>query len=87
LKEVRISIGNSYKELQLKRKMLSAKAIKDLYLGAEQEVYALSRLFKYHNETSLTRHRICKRTDGAGLLRTVTVKRQNSNRYHIKKNI
>jgi site-specific recombinase XerD len=52
LEEVRIAIGNSYKELQLKRKMLSAKAIKDLYLGAEQEVYALSRLFKYHNETS-----------------------------------
>ena len=35
--EVRIAIGNSYKKLQLKRKMLSAKAIKDLYLGAEQE--------------------------------------------------
>jgi hypothetical protein len=31
--EVRLAIGNSYKELQIKRKLLSAKAVKDLYLG------------------------------------------------------
>lgn len=54
LEEVRIAIGSSYKELQLKRKMLSAKAVKDLYLGAEQEVYSMSRLFSYHNESSTT---------------------------------
>ncbi len=34
--------------------MLSAKAVKDLYLGAEQEVYSMSRLFSYHNEISTT---------------------------------
>ena len=54
LEEVRLAIGSSYKELQLKRKMLSAKAVKDLYLGAEQEVYTMSRLFAYHNESSTT---------------------------------
>jgi len=54
LEEVRLAIGNCYKELQLKRKMLSAKAVKDLYLGAEQEVYSMSRLFSYHNESSTT---------------------------------
>lgn len=54
LEEVRLAIGSSYKELQLKRKMLSAKAVKDLYLGAEQEVYSMSRLFSYHNESSTT---------------------------------
>lgn len=54
LEEVRMAIGSSYKELQLKRKMLSAKAVKDLYLGAEQEVYSMSRLFSYHNESSTT---------------------------------
>ncbi|WP_414683506.1 hypothetical protein [Mucilaginibacter sp.] len=32
LEEVRLAIGSSYKELQLKRKILSAKAVKDLYL-------------------------------------------------------
>ncbi|TWR25495.1 site-specific integrase [Mucilaginibacter achroorhodeus] len=54
LEEVRLAIGSSYKELQLKRKMLSARAVKDLYLGAEQEVYSMSRLFTYHNESSTT---------------------------------
>lgn len=52
LEEVRLSIGNCYKELQIKRKMLSAKAVKDLYLGEDAEVYSLSRLITYHNETS-----------------------------------
>lgn len=52
LEEVRIALGNSYKELQVKRKMLSAKAVKELYLGEEAEVYSLSRLITYHNETS-----------------------------------
>ncbi|GAB2977237.1 site-specific integrase [Mucilaginibacter puniceus] len=54
LGEVRNTISNNYKQLQLKGKMLSAKAVKDLYLGAEEEVYTLSRLFTYHNETSTT---------------------------------
>ena len=54
LGEVRTTISNSYKQLQLKGKMLSAKTVKDLYLGAEDEVYTLSRLFIYHNETSTT---------------------------------
>jgi site-specific recombinase XerD len=54
LGEVRNTISNNYKQLQLKGKMLSAKAVKDLYLGAEEEVYTLSRLFIYHNETSNT---------------------------------
>ncbi|MCO5936463.1 conjugative transposon protein TraM [Mucilaginibacter sp. RB4R14] len=54
LGEVRNTISNNYKQLQLKGKMLSAKAVKDLYLGAEEEVYTLSRLFIYHNETSTT---------------------------------
>lgn len=54
LGEVRNTISNNCKQLQLKGKMLSAKAVKDLYLGAEEEVYTLSRLFIYHNETSTT---------------------------------
>jgi site-specific recombinase XerD len=54
LGEVRNTISNNYKQLQLKGKMLSAKAVKDLYLGAEEEVYTLIRLFVYHNETSTT---------------------------------
>ena len=52
LEEVRLAIGNCYKELQIKRQMLSAKAVKALYLGEESEVYSLSRLITYHNETS-----------------------------------
>lgn len=54
LDEVRLKLGNCYKELQLKGKLINTTAIKNLFLGEKEEVYTLSRLVAYHNETSTT---------------------------------
>jgi len=54
LDEVRLKLGNCYKELQLKGKLINTSAIKNLFLGEKEEVYTLSRLIAYHNETSTT---------------------------------
>jgi site-specific recombinase XerD len=54
LDDVRLTLGNCYKDLQLKGKMISAKAIKSLFLGEKDDVYTMSSLIKYHNETSTT---------------------------------
>lgn len=52
LDEVRLSLGNCYKELLLKGKLLTTKTIKDLFLGETDETYTLNRMMAYHNETS-----------------------------------
>jgi len=52
LDEVRLVLGNHYKDLQLKGKMITVKSIKALYLGEKDEVYTLTALFTYHNETA-----------------------------------
>lgn len=52
LEEVRVKIGNCYKELQLADKLVTAKAIKASFLGEGQEYYTLTRLMRYHNETA-----------------------------------
>jgi hypothetical protein len=54
LDEVRLKLGNCYKELQLKGKLINTTAVKNLFLGEKEEVYILSRLVSYHNETSTT---------------------------------
>jgi site-specific recombinase XerD len=54
LSQVRTSLGNCYQQLQLKGKMLSAEAVKDAFLGTGEEVFTLSRLVEYHNETAKT---------------------------------
>jgi hypothetical protein len=58
LGEIRNTISNKYKQLQLTGKMLSAKAVKDLYLGAEEEVYmaipgGLTRQFRGMSSSDL----------------------------------
>jgi hypothetical protein len=53
LDEVGTILANCYKELQVNRKILTAKAVKDLYLGVEKHyTYTLNRLMAYHNETA-----------------------------------
>ncbi|HAL82234.1 MAG TPA: integrase [Mucilaginibacter sp.] len=52
LDDVRLVLGNHYKDLQLKGKMITVKSIKSLYLGEKDEVYTLTTLFGYHNETA-----------------------------------
>jgi site-specific recombinase XerD len=52
LEEVRLALGNCYKNLQLKGRAVSADLVKDAFLGIHEEVYTLSRLVEYHNETA-----------------------------------
>jgi site-specific recombinase XerD len=54
LGEVRLALGNCYKELQLKGRLPSASAVKSLYLGEAEEKFTLSRLITYHNDTALS---------------------------------
>lgn len=54
LEEIRLKLGNIYKELQLKGKLINITSVKNLFLGEKEEVYTLSRLVTYHNETSTT---------------------------------
>ncbi|OOQ61916.1 site-specific integrase [Mucilaginibacter pedocola] len=52
LEEVRLKLGNCYKELQLKGKLINTKSIKSLFLGEKEEAFTLSSLMSYHNETA-----------------------------------
>ncbi|MBK0378574.1 site-specific integrase [Mucilaginibacter sp. SD-g] len=52
LDEVRLALGNCYKELLLKGKLITPKTVKSLFLGETDETYTLNRLITYHNETS-----------------------------------
>jgi site-specific recombinase XerD len=52
LGEVRVTLGNHYRELQVKGKLITAQVIKSLFLGEKEEVYTLTRLIKYHEETA-----------------------------------
>jgi integrase len=52
LNEVRLSLGNCYKELLLKGKLITPKTIKALFLGETDETFTLNRMMAYHNETS-----------------------------------
>jgi len=40
LDEVRLALGNCYKELLLKGKLVTAKAVKNLYLGETDETFS-----------------------------------------------
>jgi site-specific recombinase XerD len=52
LEEVRLTLGNCYKELISKGRIPSATTVKNLYLGEADEGNTLSKLFIYHNESS-----------------------------------
>jgi site-specific recombinase XerD len=52
LEEVRLNLGNCYKELISKGRIPSATTVKNLYLGEADEGNTLSKLFIYHNESS-----------------------------------
>ena len=52
LQEVRTLIGTCYQQLHLKGRMITADSIKEAFLGTGGDVYTLSRLFEYHNETA-----------------------------------
>jgi site-specific recombinase XerD len=52
LEEVRLNLGNCYKDLLLKGKLITPKTIKNLFLGEVDETFTLNRLMAYHNDTS-----------------------------------
>jgi integrase len=52
LEEVRLSLGNCYKELLLKGKMITPKTIKDLFLGETDQTITMRRMMAYHNDTA-----------------------------------
>jgi integrase len=52
LEEVRTELGECYRELQLKKQIITAEAIKNTYLRVEEEDHTLKNLFEYHNKTA-----------------------------------
>ncbi|MGE0079611.1 MAG: site-specific integrase [Bacteroidales bacterium] len=56
LEQVRSQLTECYQELSLKKKMVTADAIKNLYCGVEENEHSLMAVFDYHNtemETTL----------------------------------
>ncbi|MDN3581378.1 site-specific integrase [Mucilaginibacter flavus] len=52
LDEVRLSLGNCYKDLLLKGKLITPAIIKNLFLGEADVTYTMNRMMAYHNETA-----------------------------------
>ena len=50
LSEVRTEIGECYRELQLKKKIITAEDVKITFLRVEEIEHTLLSLFKFHNE-------------------------------------
>ena len=50
LEQVRGRLTECYQELQLKKKLVTADAIKNLFCGVEEKEHSLMGLFDYHNE-------------------------------------
>lgn len=49
LEQVRSQLTECYQDLLLKKKHITAEAVKDLFCGHEEEGYTLMTLFDYHN--------------------------------------
>lgn len=49
LEKVRSQITECYQELQLKKKLVTADAVKDMFCGSEEKDHSLMSLFDYHN--------------------------------------
>lgn len=54
IEQVRIGVNTAYQQLIVKGQPVTAEIVKNRYLGTDKQVYALSELFHYHNETALT---------------------------------
>lgn len=50
LSEVRTELGECYRELQLKKKIITAEDVKITFLRVEEIEHTLQSLFKFHNE-------------------------------------
>ncbi len=54
LEQIRSRLTECYQELQLKKKLITARGIKSLFLGSDDSQYTLTKLVTYHNETMKT---------------------------------
>ena len=49
LEQVRSRLTESYQEIQLKKKLVTAEAVKNLFCGFEEKEHSLMSIFDYHN--------------------------------------
>lgn len=49
LEQMRARLISCYQDLQIERKLITAEAIKNKYLGVEEKEHSLMSLFEYHN--------------------------------------
>ncbi len=54
LEQIRSRLTECYQEIQLKKQLITAKGIKSLFLGTDDNQYTLTKLVAYHNETMKT---------------------------------
>jgi integrase len=54
LEQVRARLVECYQEIQLKKKLITAKGIKSLFLGEDDKQFTLTKLVTHHNETMKT---------------------------------
>ncbi|WP_395050254.1 site-specific integrase [Flavobacterium sp.] len=54
LEQIRARLVECYQEIQLKKKLITAKGIKSLFLGEDDKQFTLTKLVTYHNETMKT---------------------------------
>lgn len=50
LDEVRANLMNCYQDMQTRNQLITAEAIKNKFLGADQKEHTLSKIINYHNE-------------------------------------
>ncbi|NCD70740.1 Arm DNA-binding domain-containing protein [Mucilaginibacter agri] len=52
LDEVRLSLDNCYEGLLLKGKLVNTRAVKNAFLGQDDEAFTLNKLMTYHSGTA-----------------------------------
>lgn len=53
LEEVRTELGECYRELQLRKQVITAEGIKNIFLRVEDDDHTLTYLFEYHNKNAV----------------------------------
>jgi len=52
LEEIRTELGECYRELQLRKQVITAEAVKNVFLRVENDDHTLCNLFAYHNKNA-----------------------------------
>jgi len=82
LSEVRTELGECYRELQLKKKVITAADVKITFLRVEEIEYTLQSLFKFHNDRE--KHKLNENTLSHYLTTQRYLSEFISARYHKK---